>query len=155
MKTFLAVARREVIEKKFILWVALVAATQPFMVPIVRGLAGDRARDVRESTALILGLGMATAVAAGLGSSLFAGELAARRMGFYFSRPISSFTLWAGKLAAAGALMAFVLAVFLGPVALLEGNRSLAAEFGVSPTAAVALLAWLFLVVHTVSLIAR
>jgi hypothetical protein len=135
MKTFVAVARREIAEKKFILWAALATAVMPFVVPVLRGLGGDHARDVRDLTALILGVGLSAAIAAGVGSSIFAGELAGRKMGFYFGRPISTFVLWAGKLAAGLALVAATLLLVLGPTAVLDRDHIVPRDLPFGPWA--------------------
>lgn len=155
MKAFVAVVRREILEKKFVLWVALLLAIVPFLVPAVRQQKGASAREIREVVAFFLALGMAGAVAGAMGSSSFSGELAARRMGFYFSRPISSFALWAGKLAAAAVLVAFVLVVSLAPVALVNGSRLVPEQGGFGIAVLVAGSALILLVVHTLSLIVR
>ena len=128
MKTFLAVARREIQEKRFILWAALATAVMPFVVPALRGLHAENAREVRDMTALLLGLGLAAAIAAGMGSSMFAAELGSRKMGFYFSRPISSFAIWAGKIVAGLALVAAALILVLGPSAVSDRDLTFPRE---------------------------
>jgi hypothetical protein len=101
MRAFLAVARREIDEKYFVFGAALVVAFVPFAVPLVRGLHGQDARDMRNWLALIAAGTFGAAVAAALGATVLASDLAERRIGFYFPRPISGFSLWAGKLGAA------------------------------------------------------
>ena len=101
MRAFLAVARREIEEKYFVFGAALVVAFVPFAVPLVRSLHGQDARDMRNWLALIGAGTFGAAVAAALGATVLASDLAERRIGFYFSRPISGFSLWAGKLGAA------------------------------------------------------
>jgi len=154
MKTSVAVARREIVEKRFIFWVALGIAAQPFLVPIVRGLAGQTAREVRDITAIFAGLGMGAAIAAGLGSSIFAGELAARRMGFYFSKPISSLSLWAGKVAGALLLTLTAFAVAL-PVMLVDGPSGISRALPVDILVLGLLLVPLFLVTSAAATVIR
>ena len=73
MNIFLAVARREVLEKRFVFAASAVAAVVPLAVPVVRGLSGQAAKDTRELVALVLALGMSGAVSIALGASTFAG----------------------------------------------------------------------------------
>jgi hypothetical protein len=155
MRAFAAVARRELAEKKFVFWVTLFLTTLPFLVPAVRQLKGGSARETREIVAVALALGLAEAVALGMGSSMFAGELASRRMGFYFSRPISSFSLWAGKLAGAAVLIAFVLVVSLAPVAIVNRSGINLGQAGLGVSVLVAAPAFILLLVHTLALIVR
>ena len=56
-----------------------------------------------------------------LGGSVIARDLAERRLGFYFSRPLAGWEIWAGKLAAAAALTLGSALLVLLPTALLSG----------------------------------
>jgi len=98
MKAIYAVARREVIEKKFIFAVALAVSVMPILVPVLRGMTGGSAREVREFLAVFAGLSFTAAVSAGLGAGVLAGEIARGHGGFFFSRPLSSVSIWLGKL---------------------------------------------------------
>ena len=98
MKAMYAVARREVIEKKFVFAVALAVSGMPILVPVLRGMTGGTGREVREFLAVFAGFSFAAAVSAGLGAGVLAGEIARGRGGFYFSRPLPSVSIWLGKL---------------------------------------------------------
>lgn len=154
MRTLVAVARREIVDKKFVIWAALVAAVVPFAVPALLQLRGGRAQDVRDATAIILGLSISGAVAAGMGSSIFAGELLARRMSFFFSRPISSASIWAGKLGAAALVVAVPFLLILGPAALVDQGL-LAPVTGEAVAAAVLALLTILLLVNHISTMIR
>lgn len=155
MRAFAAVARREILEKRFVLAAALVAAVIPFAVPLVRGLGGETARETRNLTAVILAVGISTAVALGLGASVFAGELAAKRMGFFLSRPISIPALWGGKLAGALLLVAGCFALIVGPAALLDRKQIPAGEAAAELAMSAAGLVLIFLFANAVSTVVR
>ncbi|MCA1582121.1 MAG: hypothetical protein LC796_12180 [Acidobacteria bacterium] len=140
MKTFFAVARREVVEKKFVFAAAAVASLIPFAVPLVRSMSAASAREARGFAALLFATTVSNGVALALGASIFAGDLANRRSGFYFSRPISAAALWAGKLAAALAIALASVAIILIPTFLAD--RGLAPLRGVEGGAAGAALAF-------------
>jgi hypothetical protein len=125
MRAFLAVARREIEEKYFVFGAALVVAFVPFAVPLVRSLHGQDARDMRNWLALIGAGTFGAAVAAALGATVLASDLAERRIGFYFSRPISGFSLWAGKLGAACVIALASAGLIYAPAAAANGGRVL------------------------------
>jgi hypothetical protein len=135
MRAFLAVARRELAEKRFVFFAAIVASLIPFAVPLVRHLGGGPAKEVRAFTALILAGTVGAALAVVLGATVLAAETATRRIGFYFSRPISALALWAGKISASLAIVLAAFAVVLGPTLLV--NRSLAPLRDLLPVGAI------------------
>lgn len=121
MRGLLAVARREIEEKWFVFPVALVASLVPFAIPLLRGMRGAAAAEVREWSALGGALAFAAGLAAALGATTIASELAERRIGFYFSRPISGIALWAGNLGAA-CFMALSVAVLVSAPTLIAAK---------------------------------
>ena len=108
MSAVWTVAAREIRARRMLLTASLVVAALPF---VARVLGGPLGRDLQELTALFLCTSFPFAVALGVGASVVSRELAERRLGFYFSRPISSWALWAGKVlgGAAVILASFVL----------------------------------------------
>lgn len=121
MRAFLAVARREIEEKWFVFPAALVASLVPFAIPLIRGMHGAAAAEIREWSAFGGALMFAGGLAAALGATTIAGELAERRIGFYFSRPISGVALWAGHLGAA-CFMALGVAVLVSAPTLIAAK---------------------------------
>ncbi|MDQ2979656.1 MAG: hypothetical protein M3R62_10585 [Acidobacteriota bacterium] len=142
MRAFLAVARREFAEKRFVFFAAAAASLVPIAVPLVRHLSGAPAQDARAFTALILAGTVGAGLAVVLGATVLAGETASRRIGFYFSRPVSALALWAGKLSASLAVVLAALAVVLGPTLIVNGSfaplRDLLPLGAIGATAAVA-----------------
>jgi hypothetical protein len=139
MRAFLAVARREIEEKRFVFGAAAVASLLPLVVPLVRGLHGQPAQEVRELSAVVLASTFALGLALGLGGTVLASDLADRRSGFYFSRPVSGLALWAGKLGAACVLAITTGALVYGPT--LAVDRSAPAETGAPASAVLAMAA--------------
>jgi hypothetical protein len=123
MRGFLAVARREIEEKRFVFLAAAVASLVPFAVPLVRGMHGSTATETRDWLALILAATFAAGLAVGLGSTVLASDLAERRIGFYFSRPITGLGLWAGKLGAACLIALGAAAIVYAPTLAVNGGR--------------------------------
>ena len=63
-------------------------------------------RDVREAAAVVAALALAAGVSLALGAFGLAREIATRRIGFDFARPVSSAAIWAGRLGRAAVLAA-------------------------------------------------
>ncbi len=98
MKGLLAVAWREIEQRRFLFLGAAIAAAAPFLVTWIRGLHDFDAAEVRSATALALSLTFLLGTAAGLGGTRLPGTLADRRIGFDFARPLSSWAIWGGTL---------------------------------------------------------
>jgi hypothetical protein len=113
MRGFAAVFWREVAERRLLFFLGL-AGFLPFFLPLA--LPGARlGRGDQGEAALLLAAIVGVLLALGLGASVLARDLAERRLGFYFARPLSGWAIWAGKLAAALALSVGVAALVLVP----------------------------------------
>ena len=64
MTGLLAVARREIFERRHILTAAPAASLIPFAVPLFRGMSGGAARQLRGETAMFLGLAFPAGIVA-------------------------------------------------------------------------------------------
>ncbi len=122
MNGFLAVARREVRERRFVFAAAAFASVFPFVMPLFLGWKRGSAPEARPLIATVLGVGFVLALAVGLGMSMLAPSMANRRIGFDLARPVSSLALWYGHLAAT-LLIAALAAVIIGIPAWLAGVR--------------------------------
>jgi hypothetical protein len=100
MSGLVAVASREMRERRFILVAALVAGLLPLLLHVVGGTPARGA----EWLAFVVLLAFPAAVGIVLGSSVLGRDLAERRLGFYFVRPISAGAIWGGKMLAAAVL---------------------------------------------------
>ena len=123
MKGFLAVARREIEEKRFVFAAAAVASVVPFAVPLVRGLHGQTAHEARDWLAVILAMTFAAGLAMALGATVVTSDLVERRLAFYFSRPVSGLSIWAGKLGAACVIALGAAAIVYAPTLVANGGR--------------------------------
>ncbi|MEA2691646.1 MAG: hypothetical protein QOJ16_1033 [Acidobacteriota bacterium] len=155
MRGFTAVFRREVAERRLLFFLGLAGCVPLFLPLVVPSYL--RADELRAVSAYLLSGIVAGVLALGLGGSVLARDLAERRLGFYFARPLSGWAIWAGKLAAALALSLGVGALVLLPALLFEaGARSDLADFGAGRVLlTLALLAALVLLANVVSTLVR
>lgn len=109
MSATMVIAGREVREKSRVLLLAAAVMVTTFLAALLPTSAGHRAEVIAVLggfNALAVGFGVAVA----LGASVIAGDLAQRRMSFYFARPVSAAAIWFGK---AGASIAVCVGAFL------------------------------------------
>jgi hypothetical protein len=112
MSGLLAVARREIQERGFLLPVAAAAGVLPLLLQLLA--PHDSALETgAEFLALVLLAAVPLAVAVALGSSVLGRDLAERRLSFYFTRPLGGFAIWGGKMLAALLLTLATTAVLL------------------------------------------
>lgn len=113
----LVIARREFLGTRN-LWIAApLLGLFAVGLPLLRGLTGQPAEDLRVVTAVGIGFGLCAVLGLILGAGLFAGDLAQKRAGFFLSRPVGSASLYFGKLL--GSLLLVFLAGALVPAPLL------------------------------------
>jgi len=103
MKALVAIAGRELRRRWMILPAALVVGFFPIVAP---RLGWKAAGDPMVGLFGCLSLGIVAALATG--HSVIGGELSAGRLGFFFSRPVPWWSIWAGKLSASVLLTALV-----------------------------------------------
>jgi hypothetical protein len=162
MKGFVAVLEREIFERRLLAVVALILGLVPLVLPLVPGLlpGGFSSEDLRSGLAIGLAMLLTAVLAFGLGATIIAGDLAERRLGFYFARPLSGMAVWAGKTAAALLVVLGCGVLVLAPATLagIDSNPfGIQAGLGWAGTAllwCVALLG-LILAAHAASLIVR
>ncbi|HKV07402.1 MAG TPA: hypothetical protein VJ725_04625 [Thermoanaerobaculia bacterium] len=163
MRGFVAVVERELVERRLLAVVALVAGLLPFLVPFVSNVRHLDPVDVRSGSALAFCLTFTVVAAVVLGASVIAGDLAERRLGFYFSRPLSGAAVWGGKMAAAalltlgGGLLVLLPAALAGGIdlgSILPGQALRADLFSLGISWVAAAL-FLILTSHAVSVMVR
>jgi hypothetical protein len=120
MRGFVAVARREIAERRSVFAAAAVLGLLPFLASLVPVWRRDGAPEARLYTAAFFAVAFAAALSLMLGASTIGRDLSERRLGFYFTRPISSGAIWAGKLAGAWLLVVLAAAVILLPAGLFD-----------------------------------
>jgi hypothetical protein len=99
MSIFLALVRRELVERRGIVWGVVAMVALPLLARFLPGLRPETAREAQGTLALLATFTLPTALALGLGASAVGEDLACGRLGFYFSRPLSAWGLWAAKMA--------------------------------------------------------
>ena len=121
MRAFAIVLGRELAERRLLALAAALLGLIPLAVPFLP-LGISRAPDARSGTAIALALIVSYVLALVLGGTVLARDLSERRLGFYFSRPLTGWAIWAGKLAG-GAVLAFGSGVLVLLPSLLLGDR--------------------------------
>lgn len=122
----LAVAARELRERRLIVMTAVVAGLLPFAL---RAVLADRG--VGDAAGLLVGLGFSAAVALVLGATLVASDAASGRLRFFLARPLSASALWAGKLLAAVTLVLLSLLLTYVPALVVQAGWRFSLERGV------------------------
>jgi hypothetical protein len=148
MTSILSIFRREFAAKRDFLLVAVAAAAIAYLLPYLPGLAGQSPGSVRSVASVALGLGLGWVLAAGLGAAVFGSDLSAGRLGFYFARPVSAASVWAGRMLGVLAIVVVCELIVSIVAVVVEGPRLLQLD-GEGWGAVV----FLFLVVPTVLLL--
>jgi ABC-type transport system involved in multi-copper enzyme maturation permease subunit len=128
MSAVFVVAMREIRERRFLLATALTLGLFPFVFMLLPGLSPEKAAEIRDTLALLISVSFPVAVAFAVGGSVVSRELAEGRLAFYFARPISAVSLWAGKFLGAIGLVVASTALTAGPVAAINGGLGLVGE---------------------------
>lgn len=123
MSKALVIARREIVEKKFVFLTAVIGAILPFLTTLLPMARNWSAQGMVSMTASILATGLALGLALVGGASMIGRELAERRLSFYFARPIGAASIWFGKLGAALFILIVAPAIVLAPALLFAGDQ--------------------------------
>ena len=122
MRTMLAVIESDLRQRRFIFVAAIALGFVPLVsVAVLPGMRTHAQEFVAIFSATLL-IGFPIAVALAVGSSMISGELAARRLSFYFSKPIPSSSLWYGKLVAALVTIYAAMLIAAAPGTLFTWN---------------------------------
>lgn len=156
MKGFLALARREVLERRSVFIGAAAASLIPWLIPLLRGMHGLSQREARDGSAYFLALVFTLSFAVALGLSVLSRDLFDRRIGFYFSRPLSSLTIWAGKFVGASVLILGTGLLILLPTWIAAGGTLPPPDASLPPWPLLALATLLLLpILHAASVAVR
>lgn len=156
---------REVCSRQLVLLLAAVIALLPFLLPLLPWMKVYDRPTLQVTSALSLSAGFTVALALILGATMIGRDLSEKRLGFYFSRPLSVTALWSGKITGALLVILTVALIVLTPAflgTLLPGSgaaqgHSLFLELFQSPWTAVLLggVVLLLGLAHAVSVLAR
>ena len=115
MKNTLVIARRELAEKRFVFLTAIAFTLLAIIVPFMPGVHVGERRNALAMASLIFSTGFTIGLAAILGANIIGRELSDGRLSFYFARPVSSASIWFGKLIAATLLMLISFTIIVSP----------------------------------------
>jgi ABC-type transport system involved in multi-copper enzyme maturation permease subunit len=118
MKNTLVIARRELLEKRFVFVTALAFTVLVLIVPFMPGVHAGERRNALVVASLIFSAAFSVGLAAILGTNIIGRELSDGRLSFYFARPVSPASIWFGKLIAATVLVVVSFAVIILPASL-------------------------------------
>ncbi|HEX5856147.1 MAG TPA: hypothetical protein VFZ57_11060, partial [Thermoanaerobaculia bacterium] len=129
MKGTLAVAAREIAERKLLFLGAFVVGLLPlgvFLIPVLRG----NPREARSVAVLLVAATITVGFPLAFGATILVSDIAQKRLSFYFSRPLRAASIWAGKLLAA--LLISIACAFLvaAPVFFVEGESAFSSDTG-------------------------
>src|SRR2546429_9310070 len=122
MRNALVIAAREFEEKRFVAYAAVAFAILPFIFAAIPGLKANPA-DTIAMGALVFGTAFTIAVGVISGASFIGRDLSDGRMSVYFSRPISSLSIWFGKLTAAILMIVGTFGFIIVPARLAAGDH--------------------------------
>jgi ABC-type transport system involved in multi-copper enzyme maturation permease subunit len=133
VKAFAAVFAREIFERRFAFLVAFLGGFVPLIGSGLYGWSSPDAAEGRVLVALVGATALSAAFALLLGGAVIVGETKEKRISFYFSRPIPSAAIWAGKLLAA-ILVAFAAALLAFAPGWLSGTGPARSLWGFDAT---------------------
>jgi hypothetical protein len=120
MRGLSSVLRHEIVQRRLLLGASPLLGLLPLAAPLLPGTTGTSNAELRDTAALFLALALSGFSALLLGPAVIGADLAARRLAFFFSRPLSGAAVWAGKLGAA-AIVAWAAGLLaLLPVLLID-----------------------------------
>jgi len=122
MSSWIAVARRELHGRRVALAGALGLGVVPLGLP--RLVAGTSGAELRLAATAVLALAYVGILALVVGGGMLGGELAERRLGFYFARPLSTAAIFAGKVAALLVLLVGAQLFVWLPTLICDGSRA-------------------------------
>lgn len=155
MSHTLIIASRELRERSRVFLMAAAMAVMPFVMILIPATRENRPEMIA-MLAGFLAVALSLGVAIAQGASTIAGELIAKRLSFYFSKPVSPAAIWFGKAIAALVTSFVSFAIIAIPSMLFIGRR------WVSTWGGPKLLIWfalavvvLFLLTHVLSTMVR
>ncbi len=123
MRIFAALVWREIAERRLLLVASLLLGLVPIVLPWLPIVpARFTPEEIRTATVLAITLLFGGVTLVMLGSTIVGRDLSDRRLGFYFSRPIPSWTLWLSRLAAALALVVASILLMVAPTAVADAG---------------------------------
>ena len=158
MTRAMAIAAREIRERKFVFLMAALAALIPFMAALLPATKQSDPLTVIVVTSMVVAIGVTLGLSVVLGGSIVSRELAERRLSFYLSKPVSAAAIWFGKLTGAIVIAGVAFAIIFLP-SFLVAYSAWTPTWNVPVELFVALVlgaaASLLLISHTLSTMVR
>ncbi len=126
MRVFCALVWRECFERRLLLLASAFLGIVPLLMPWMPGNAHIEPKDLSLAVMVVLTLLFGGLTLVILGSTIVGRDLSEDRLGFYFSRPISSWILWLSRIVAAYVLLCISLFLLVMPT--LVGDFGLLVE---------------------------
>lgn len=145
MRGALLVARRELVGRRNVFLAAVVASALPFAAALAPWVGVADGAEARAVVALTLALAFALGAAIVHGATMIGRDLAERRIGFYFSRPLSGLAIWGGKTIAGVLLFALPPVLVLLPAVIAGWPGDILSALGSAQGAAAVLAGGAFL----------
>ena len=123
MNATLAIMVRDIAARRELFLLAVVVAVMISLLPLLPHIVEYEKTDVRTVASGVGALAFGCIFALLFGATIFGNDLSEGRLGFFFSRPVSGFAIWWGRLLAAMALVWIVEIIVLIPALYHEGVR--------------------------------
>ncbi len=121
MRILGALVWREVAERRLLLLAGLFLGFVPIVLPWVPGIPTRFSpEEIRTAAAIGLTMLFGGVSLLILGSTIVGRDLSEKRLGFYFSRPISSWTLWLSRIVAALVLVLVSVLLIVTPTSIVD-----------------------------------
>jgi hypothetical protein len=158
MKAIIAVMARDVMARRELPLMAVAVAIMISLLPFLPHIETYEATDVRTVASGVSALALGCVLALLFGATVFGNDLSEGRLGFYFSRPVSGFAVWWGRVLAVMVLVWIVEIIVLAPALYNEGIDIFASSDVVDLLTILAYVIaplLLFLLAHAVSILVR
>jgi hypothetical protein len=157
MNHTLAIARREIAEKRFALAAPAASALIILLLPLMPHVRPGQWREIYIVGSTVIAITFTAGIALILGASIVGRELSDRRLSFYFAKPVAAPAIWIGKLIASLLLLAATCAIASIP-GMIAGRAAFTRTFSgpreiVVPVLVAVVI--LFFAAHVFSTIAR
>ena len=158
MNATMAIMVRDIAARRELFLLAAMVAIFISLLPFLPNIVEYEKTDVRTIASAVSALALGCILALLFGATFFGNDLSEGRIGFFFSRPVSGFAIWWGRVLAAMVLVWIVEIIVLIPALYHEGIRLIASR---DATDVLTILAYIiipllfFLLAHSFSVLIR
>jgi hypothetical protein len=158
MNATMAIMVRDVAARRELILLAVAVAVLISLLPFLPNIVDYEKTDVRTIASAVGALAFGCIFALLFGATIFGNDLSEGRLGYFFSRPVSGFAIWWGRMLAAMAVVWIVEIIVLIPALYHEGIRLISSR---DVTDWLTILAYIilpllfFLLAHWLSILVR